>query len=124
MDEKITTGELLEQALEWFKFNYDDYFAERDILLCHFHMQPSPELRICQHYEKDEDKAVCQACRKVKPFDREKIVLIKNLKDEADKYLKDIMVQKFEGVKARAYFRLLSSWRRQKETELYKSRIR
>jgi hypothetical protein len=32
MDEKITTGELLEQALEWFKFNYDDYFAERDIV--------------------------------------------------------------------------------------------
>jgi len=47
-----------------------------------------------------------------------------NLITTAQRIGKDIMVQKFEGVKARAYFRLLSSWRRQKETELYKSRIR
>lgn len=35
-----------------------------------------------------------------------------------------IILQKFEGVKARAYFKLFSQWRRRKEDEMFQKRIR
>jgi len=35
-----------------------------------------------------------------------------------------IILQKFEGVKARAYFKLFSQWRRRKEDEMFRKRVR
>lgn len=42
--------------------------------------------------------------------------------DAAKKIGKTINMQKFEGVKARAYFKIFDNWRRQKEADLFKNR--
>lgn len=47
-----------------------------------------------------------------------------NLIKTAQTLGKDIVVQKFEGVKARAYYRFFANWRRQKESDLLESRTK
>jgi deoxycytidylate deaminase len=42
----------------------------------------------------------------------------------AKKIGKTINIQKFEGVKARAYFKIFDNWRRQKEADLFKNRYK
>ena len=42
--------------------------------------------------------------------------------DAAQKMGKKIRIQKFEGVKARAYFKIFDNWRRKKEADILKSR--
>lgn len=44
--------------------------------------------------------------------------------ETAKKEGRDIMIDKFEGVKARAYFKLFATWRREKEEEMLKIRKR